>query len=107
MAADYRCQVPGCFRKTTAYFRHAIFSPQFIATLPFSLHSTVPPRARNERTQTGNDEDEMEAMKPAVDVRDATIDFVELVAKAMLSGIGVAIAMAVAILVLTGGTMPA
>jgi len=49
----------------------------------------------------------MEAMKPAVDVRDATIDFVELVAKAMLSGIGIAVAMAVAILVLTGGTLPA
>src|SRR5947209_14119644 len=44
---------------------------------------------------------------PKVAVREAMVDFVELLAKALLSGVGVALAMAVAILALSGGAMAA
>ena len=50
---------------------------------------------------------EAKAVKPAVDVNEAVKDLVELLAKATLSGIGIAVAMAVTILVLSGGSLPA
>src|SRR5690349_19569379 len=47
------------------------------------------------------------AGKSAVAVREAVSDFVELVARAVLGGVGVAVLMAVAILALSGGAQAA
>lgn len=47
----------------------------------------------------------MEGGFKAVQVREAVIDFTELMAKAVVGGVGVAVAMAVAILALTGGNV--
>ncbi len=43
--------------------------------------------------------------RKGVPIREAVIDFTELMAKAVVGGVGVAVAMAVAILVLTGGAI--